>query len=291
MRILVTGASGFIGRAIFRKLSSSVFEVTGQIRSAESSYSKESNYVSINISSSTDWSKILQNIDCIIHCAAIPENAELDELYDVNVHGTINLAEQALKMGVKRFIFISSIKVNGEISNYKPFRHDDMPNPQDNYANSKLAAETALSKMQGFSDFVTIVRSPMVYGDGAKGNLAFLLKLIKYKIPLPLKGIQNKRSFISIDNFVWFILLIIEIPKTIGEIVLISDHKDYSTEEFIRMICIEKKLKPKFFYFPIRIIYLLGKLFGISRKIDSLYGSSIIDLSYTRKLLGINFKN
>ena len=243
--ILVTGANGFIGTRLCESLKDKNYIVTEVVRNNLNLKPHKTNFRLVgNIDKNTDWSGYLQGIDCIIHCAArthiIKENKRniLNEFRKINVEGTCNLAEQAAKCGVKKFIFISSIKVNGEKTlDDRVFKYNDFPNPEDPYAISKWEAENKLfeiSKKLGLE--IVIIRPPLVFGPRVKGNILRLLKLLSYKIPFPFLKIKNSRSFIGLDNLVNFIILCIKSPAASGEIFLVKDDQELSTSELIKKI-------------------------------------------------------
>lgn len=211
-RVLVTGANGFIGRALCERLHrDGCWDVIGAVR-AETASSLPDGIKTVEVGSigpHTDWSNALSDIDFIVHLAArvhvMKETSKnpIAEYRDVNVLGIERLARMAAQRGVKRFIFVSTIKVNGEETRDRPFTAEDIPNPQDPYAISKWEAEkvlTEISKKTGLH--VVVVRSPMVYGPFVKGNFIRLLQLVKTGLPLPLGSIKNRRSFIYVENLV-----------------------------------------------------------------------------------------
>lgn len=304
-KILVTGASGFIGSNLCKTLSEYGISARGSVRNLNLiSANTNIEYVSIgNINLNTNWKNILIDVDCIIHCAARvhvmkEKKADLLEMYrSVNVDGTKQLAEQAAKAGVKRIIFLSSIKVNGEctddlhrdinLSNYKKiFAYNDIPNPIDSYALSKFQAEKMLGEISSRTGLeVVVVRLPLVYGNGAKGNLARLIKLVKLGIPLPLGMIDNQRSMIGIDNLVDLLIRCIDHPEASGKTFLASDGEDLSTPELIKLIASSMGKKTNLFPFPISMLKFLGSVFGKREEINRLVGSLRIDNSYTKKIL------
>ena len=294
-KILVTGASGFIGNNLCNKLIELNFNVRGAVRTLDSlTVDYNFNAVTVGeIGANTNWKNALKDIDCIINCAGKAHlinkknNANLYHL--INTEGTKNLAEQAVKAGVKRLILLSSVKVNGEstdqIANHK-FSHKNLSNPQDPYAISKLEAEKVLWKISLRTGLeVVVVRLPLVYGNGAKGNLARLIKLVKLGIPLPLGMIDNQRSMIGIDNLVDLLIRCIDDPEASGKTFLTSDGEDISTPELIKLIASSMGKKANLFPLPIFILKFLGTIFGKSEEINRLTGSLRIDNSYTKKIL------
>jgi len=292
-KILITGATGFIAQNLIKKSLALDYLVRGITRKPIDfgNYSNLKFFFIDNINSKEKLNKALQGIDCIVHCAGktnLSSNADNFKL--INVQFTKNLAECALKAGVKRFIFLSSIKVNGEsttkANKIKVFNYNDEPNPQDSYAISKKEAEKLLQDIALKTGLeVVIVRLPLVYGSGVKGNLKRLIKLIKLRVPLPFKKIKNKRSYIGIDNVIDLLIRCIEHPNAVGKIFLASDGKDLSTPELMNLIASAMNRSIKFFSFPIGLLKFLGFIFKKQNEVDRLVGSLQIDNSYTKKTL------
>ena len=305
-KILITGTSGFIGKSLSEKLSKSGKHIRGTVRTINS-FSKNTDieYVLVeDISLKTNWKDILVDVDCIIHCAGRAhimnekKNDTSKIFQSVNVEGTKQLAEQASKAEVKRFIFLSSVKVNGECTynidnkdisyhqRKKIFSYNDLPNPQDSYAVSKFEAENALWEISSRTGLeVSILRLPLVYGYGAKGNLANLLKLVAFRIPLPLRMVKNQRSMIGIDNLVDLLITCVDHPNAAGKNFLVSDGEDLSTPDFIRYIANSMGHRARFFPIPFFLLKLLGLIFGKQAEINRLVGSLKIDSRYTQKEL------
>ena len=295
-RILITGASGFIGQSICKSFSKLGRSVCGVVRSFDTLLTNnhiEYLYVE-DINLKTNWKNVLVGIDSIIHCAGRAHKMSSNEDFDLyhleNTEGTKNLAEQAAKAGIRRFIFLSSIKVNGEstdkIKNKEVFSYNDIPNPLDAYAKSKLAAEKELWKISSKTNLeIVIVRLPLVYGEGAKGNLAQLIKIIKTGIPLPFSTIKNQRSMIGIDNLVDLLIRCIDCPEASGKTFLVSDGEDLSTPDLIKLITLSYGKKPYLFPFPIFLLKFLGSIFGKEKEISRLVNSLRIDNSYAKNIL------
>ena len=293
-KILITGGNGFIGKALNKKLIQNNYFVKISSRKKEfNSKNLFTTYRTGEIDGKTKWDKILDNIDCVVHCAAITSNMNKDEgettesFRKVNIEGTINLARQSASMGVKRFIFLSSIKVNGEKTfNNSSFKYYDIPNPSDNYSNSKWIAEQELIKISNSTNLeLIIIRSPLVYGPGAKGNFKRLINVIKTNMPLPLAMVQNQRSMIGIENLIDLLIQCIDHPKASGKIFLASDGEDLSTSELIKLIASSMGRKANLFPFPISILKFLGSVLGKREEINRLVGSLRIDNSYTKEIL------
>lgn len=292
-KILVTGASGFIGQNLCRTLLKSGRSVIGVVRSFNSFLLKNNiKYVKINdLNLHTNWKNIIKDVDCIIHCAAmahmkVKSKKNSLKLYrSINVDGTKHLAEQAVKLGVRRLIFLSSIGVN-EISTKNYYPNSNLPNSTKDYIISKYEAEKILMKTSKNTNLeVVIVRSPLVYGKSAPGNIKRLIQLINLGIPLPLDKIKNKRSFIGIDNLVNLLIHCTDHPKAGGNTFLASDDKDLSTPELIRLIASSLGIKVRLFFIPIFLLKYIGLIFRRKEEIDKLVGSLRVNNSYTKKVL------
>jgi nucleoside-diphosphate-sugar epimerase len=294
-KILVTGALGFIGQSLCKTLSKSGKSVRGIVRS-QNSFSKNPDieYVSVgDIVHKKDWKNMLVDIDCIIHCAGrahIMSETKSDTLKiyrSVNVDVTKRLAEQAAAAGVRRLIFLSSIHVLGlDTNNRKSFLHSDEINPIENYAISKYEAEQALLQISDKTAIETIIiRSPLVYGPSAPGNLARLIKLVSSNIPLPFSRINNKRSMVGIDNLVDLLIRCIDHPDSAGKTFLISDGEDLSTPDLINHIASSMGQKAYLFPVPMFLLKFVSRILGKQREIDRLVGSLKIDSNYTRETL------
>ena len=295
-KICVTGAYGFIGKSICEFLADSNISVTGFVR--DLNLSKNSNnidYIPVgDIGLKINLKSNLIGTDCIIHCAGrahVMNETKADSLkiyHSANVDGTKQLAEQAVEAGVKRFIFLSSIGVNGistKIS--EKFTSKDTPAPIENYAISKLRAEEALlhvSKKTGLE--VVIIRLPLVYGERVKGNFLRLLNIINKGFLLPFGKIDNLKSFIGLDNLIDLIIYCIDHPSATGKIFLASDGEDISTTDLIKKLSNAMGKPKRLFPFPVPVIKLIGKIFKKSYEAERLLSSLRIDSSDTQKLLG-----
>tara|TARA_B100000902_G_C27228425_1_gene873480 strand:- start:99 stop:1061 length:963 start_codon:yes stop_codon:yes gene_type:complete len=297
MQCLVTGGSGFIGSAIANKLQISGHKVTSIIKKIDDNKivkNQQFNFIELeNIDKDTDWKKKLINIDCIVHCAAkthynhSSNDQQFRNYESLNYHSTINLAYQASKCGVKRFIYMSSIGVNGNFTkNEKKFSIFDSPNPSDNYATSKLIIEKKLQEISKNNELeIVIVRAPLVYGPSSKGNIIKFIKLIDSGIPLPLGSINNSKSFLSIDNLVDFLCLCVTHPSAANEIFLVSDDDDISLQDLILKITKYLDKNIFIFPFPIKFLYLSSKLINKSNTFEKLVNSLQIDINYTKSKL------
>jgi nucleoside-diphosphate-sugar epimerase len=284
MKILITGQNGFIGKALFDLLKQQGHQVRGTVRNEKKTEEGLDIVVVGGISSTTDWSTALKGIETVIHLAnrAHVLNDQVSDpltiFKEVNVAGTIHLAKQALEFKVKRFIFISSIKVNGEKTGEHSFTVEDRPNPQDPYAVSKLEAENALRKISAQSTMeIVIIRPPLVYGQGVKGNFQRLSRLVELGIPLPFASIKNKRSLISLENLVQLLSKAIIDPAMANQTLLVSDCKDLSTPQLIKKIAKSIGKTARLFPFPVKLLKILGKLTGQSKAISRLTENLQID--------------
>jgi nucleoside-diphosphate-sugar epimerase len=287
MKVLITGSNGFIGSNLNNKLMLT-HTVIGHCRASSNSLNIGDS-LKVNISSQSNWKEGLTGINAIVHLAAVAHNSSdnPDYINEVNVKGTINLAEQAAKSGVKRFIFISSIGVLGNsTTNTLPFDEHSNAAAHSPYAQSKLDAEIALLELAERTELeVVIIRPVLVYGLGAPGNFGKLFNLVN-KVPvLPFALCENKRSFISIDNLVDFISECITHPKAANETFCISDGNDISIREFTDGIAkgLDKSLTQ--LPLPLFIFKLLGRLAGKSEPIEQLIGNLQVDSSKARRLL------
>ena len=295
-KILITGATGFIGGALFKHLKSKkryLLHLSSRTNQ-EKLFMEEKNFNISKIDSSTNWKDALDEVDCVIHCAASVHTTEkkkidlMNAYRRINVDGTTNLANQAVKAGVKRFVFLSSVKVNGERTVVsKNFKYDDIPRPEDAYGISKWEAEQALLKISKKTGLeVVIIRPALVYGERVKGNFLSLLDLVYRQVPLPFANINNLRSFIGLDNLIDLIICCIDHPKAGGKIFLVSDGEDLSTSELIRKLSKFMNKSARLFYVPQSIIRLMGHLVGKSLEVKKLLGSLRVDNCYTREVLG-----
>jgi nucleoside-diphosphate-sugar epimerase len=293
-KICITGVSGFIGQNLFNKLLKLNRTVVGTVRNFDYlSYNKNFKYISVgDIGPETNWHNALEEVDCIVHCAgkvhSMNKNKNQEIYRLVNVEGTKRLAEYAVKAGVKRLVFLSSIKVNGEKTDNtgKKFSNNNLPNPQDPYSISKLEAEKILWDISAETDLeVVIVRLPLVYGYGAKGNLKNLMQLVNFGIPLPFSFINNRRSLIGIDNLIDLLISCIDHPEAKGKTFLVSDDEDLSTPDLINYIASAMGRSARLFPLPISLLKFLGFCIGRSNQINRLIGSLQLDIEQTRKTL------
>lgn len=298
MRLLVTGSSGFVGRKLCARMLADGWQVRGTVRSVEQATDLPSKVEVVQIESlapDTDWSKTLTSMDVVVHLAArahVMQETNADPLSafrQVNVAGTERLAKMAADAGVRRFVFLSSIGVNGNVTHGRPFTEEDEPNPYSLYALSKLEAEQCLSRIASESKMeVVIIRSPLVYGPNNPGNFLRLLCLVAKGLPLPLGGLHNQRSMIYVGNLVDAIITCVDHPKAAGETFLVSDGEDISTSELIRKIAKAMGKKPMLLSLPPALLNMMGKIFGKSAELERLTGSLCVESLKIRKVLDWN---
>lgn len=292
-RVLVTGSSGFVGHAVVdHLLESGRFDVVATARSDVADLSCR--FIQSDLCKSQDFGEILSGVDFVIHCAAFAQPVQsaddhlLGQYIRLNVDVPTELARQAATSGVKRFIFLSSVKVNGDSTQLGRFLSESVvPAPQDCYGRSKRDAEKELQKVAEASSLdVVVIRPPLIYGPGVKGNLLSLLKLAKSGLPLPLGAVKNLRSMIYLGNLVDLILKCIDSPAAANQVFLASDAHDISTSELLRLIRNEMGLPHRLVPVPPAILYMLGQLSGKRAVVDRLCGSLQVDCSKARQLLG-----
>jgi nucleoside-diphosphate-sugar epimerase len=290
-RVIVTGANGFIGSALFQYLVMKNFDVVGTVRKN----SIQNNILEIgDINSETNWITALKGADIVIHTAARAHvmddtaTSPLDAYRKVNVQGTLNLARQAIKQNVKRFIFISSIKVNGEQTlPGTPFNEQSPADPEDAYGLSKYEAELGLFELSKKVDMeVVVIRPTLVYGAGVKGNFASMIRLLERGIPLPLGGINNKRSLIGLDNLVDLISTCISHPAAGNQVFLAADGEDLSTPELLKRTAMVLQLPCRLLPIPGKVLLYGATLIGRKSLASRLLSSLQVDNTKARDVLG-----
>lgn len=294
-RALITGATGFVGRSLCEKMLNSGWLVRGTVRSGKYLTGIPTGVEIVQIQSigpTTDWSLVLNGVGVVVHLAArvhVMNDTVADPLAafrEVNVVGTERLARMAAASGVKRFVFLSSVKVNGEGGN-RPYTEQDISAPEDAYGVSKWEAEQALRKIAAETGLeVVIIRPPLVYGPGVKANFLRMLGVINRGILLPLASINNRRSLIYLENLVDAIITCINHPKAAGQTYQVSDGEDVSTPELIRRVAAALGRPARLFPFPPSLLRFAGKLFGKSDAVERLVGLLTIDNSKIRRELG-----
>ena len=285
-KILITGTTGFVGQAVCKKLREQNHMLTGATRTADlgSGPERVPLYHIPEIGPGNDWSQVVSGAEIIIHLAArvhVMKDSSSDPLADfrrINTAGTQNLAEQAAAAGVKRFVFISTVKVAGEISPVRGFNETDPAKPEDPYGLSKWEAEQALIEISRTTNMeIVILRPPLVYGPGVKGNFLALVKAIKKDRLLPLGAIQNQRSLVFVENLADAIVQAAIHPKAANQTYFVSDESAVSTPSLIEKIATAFNIKPRLINFPLGLLKLAGTLTGKSAAIDRLVGSLTVD--------------
>jgi nucleoside-diphosphate-sugar epimerase len=296
--ILLTGSNGFVGSALMQRMQAlgRASEIKAVVRNptlnplpnvAESVVIK-------NIEADTDWRHALVNVDVVIHCAArvhVMRDLSADPLNAfraVNVGGTLKLAQEAAAAGVKRFIFISSVKVNGESTEPGAcFKIDDEMAPLDAYGVSKKEAELGLREIAARSGLeVVIIRPPLIYGAGVKANFARLVKLASTGLPLPLGAVHNARSLLYVKNLVDFLILCTHHPKAANEQFLLSDGEDVSTTRLLETLAQAQKTASRLVPVPVALLKAAMRLSGKADMAQRLLGNLQVDSSKARALLG-----
>ena len=294
--ILVTGATGFVGRPLAQRLladDESRRVVVAVRRDDQRWPERVLPRVTGELEPSVDWSVVLGDVSVVVHCAArvhvMVDTAAnpLAEFRRVNVLGTLNLARQAAAADVRRFVFISSIKVNGESTQLgHPFTADDVPAPQDAYGVSKVEAELGLheiSRQTGME--VVVIRPPLVYGPGVKANFAAMMRWLQRRVPLPLGAIHNQRSLVALDNLVDLIVVCLTHPAAANQTFLVSDGEDVSTTELLRRMGQALGRPARLVPLPASILKLAAAMMGKPGVAQRLCGSLQVDIDKTRRLL------
>jgi UDP-glucose 4-epimerase len=293
VKLGITGASGFIGKELIARLDNNTIDIIEIGRHKDKQY--DGNYIYVEgINSSSNFKLTSLKCDCLIHCAArvhvMDESLvnSLEKFREVNTYGTLNLAQQAANAGVKRFIFISSIKVNGESTKIGlPFRYDDNLIPTDPYGVSKYEAEVGLRRIEQETGMeVVIIRPTLVYGPGVKANFESLLNLVSRGIPLPFGCISNnRRSLVSVFNLVDLIITCIDHPKAANQVFLVSDDNDVSTASMVREMSKALGKPCRMLPVPLWCYSLSGKVFKKQDVVSRLSGSLQVDIAHTKEML------
>lgn len=302
-KVLVTGANGFVGRATCTALADLNIPVRRAVRSLPPEASPPVPWHGAHppsqeicrvgdIGESTDWSKALDGISVVVHLAAHVHVIDksfaraVSEFHRVNTAGTEQLARAAVRAGVRRFVYLSSVGVNGRSTNGRPFTETDVPHPHDAYTMSKWAAEQKLRTIANDSALeIVIIRPPIVYGPGEPGNFVRLVQLVDSGLPLPLGAISGRRSLIYVRNLVNAIVTCAQHPGATGQTFLVSDGEDVSTLELICRIADALGRRTTLIPLPLGCLRVLGRLTGKSKQLNSLLGSLVIDSSRIRREL------
>ena len=292
--ILVTGATGFVGSALVARLARDGIDTRACVRRENVTLPDGVHSVQAgDLTGDGDWRHVLKGASVVVHAAArvhVMNDTATDPLVEfrrVNVQGTLNLAQQAAATGVRRFVFVSSIKVNGEATALgSPFFADDVPAPLDPYGVSKMEAEQGLREIAAETGMeVVIIRPPLVYGPGVKANFAALMRAVQHGWPLPLGAVHNQRSLVALDNLVDLIVTCITHPQAANQTFLVSDGQDLSTTELVRGMAQAAGVHARLVPVPVWVLQTGAKLLGKGDAMQRLCGNLQVDISKARTLL------
>lgn len=292
MRVLLTGATGFVGGALLRCLSADKLDLLVAVRSSYiPRYAEQALNVG-NINAETDWSAALDGVDVVIHVAGLAhlrkrgKQNSLAAFRSINVDGTLALARQAVATGVRRFIFISSIGVNG-YQGGRALLADDKPAPTDPYSQSKWEAEQGLMMLAESSALeVVIIRPPLVYGAGAPGNFGKLVRAVAQGVPLPFGAVHNHRTLVALENLVDLIAVCITHPAAVNQVFLAGDAEEISTTELLRLIARALNKSSRLLPIPVSVMEFGAGLLGQRDQVKKICGDLRVDISKAERLLG-----
>jgi nucleoside-diphosphate-sugar epimerase len=287
--VLVTGADGFVGGALCKRLSSSGRTVRGIARRATSNQLTGIG----DIVEFQGWPSLLANVEVVVHLAArahevsVRSASSIEAFRRVNVDATLRIAEAAVAAGVRRFVFLSSIGVNGTSTGNRPFVESDSPNVTEPYARSKWEAEQALMQLGYASGLEVIrVRPPLILGAGAKGNLRRLMALVDSGLPLPLGAISNRRNFVELEDLCDLLVRCVSDPRAANELFLVADPREVSTGELIQHIADALGKRARLVSVPLVVLHALGEIFGKRDDLVRIESSLLVDASRARAVLG-----
>lgn len=294
IKLLVTGGNGFIGRSFIKLAINNGIFVRATVRELPQNRLSGVQYVVVkDINSSTDWSVALHDINTVVHCAGrahLSKDVNFEEISlinEANIDGVVNLAKQALKNGVSRFIFLSSVGVLGDYASIdNPMTEKSAYSPCNPYSHSKMMAELQLFEICNDTNMsLTVIRPPLVYGPGAPGNFNLLKRIVMLRLPLPFGSINNVRSFVSINNLCNFIMTCINNVDSAGEVFLISDDADLSTPSFVTKMAVAANVNLRLFPFRVNLLHLLLGFFGREKSFQGLSRDFVVDCSKAKNIL------
>lgn len=292
---LVTGATGFVGSHLIADLQDAGWVVRAAVRSAAGGRLPAGVEPAVvgDLADCPDLRAVLAGAEVVIHLAGrahvMRETAKDAEaaFHRANVEATRHLAVQAASLGVRRFVLLSSVKVNGERTGARPFTEADTPAPEDAYGRSKWAAERAVHAIAADTGLeVAVIRPPLVYGPGVRANFLRLLGLVDRGVPLPLAAVANRRSLLGVWNLCDLIVACTSHPAAAGETFLVSDQYDCSTPELIRAIAMAMGRSARLFPFPVAMLRAVARLAGQGDAVERLVGSLQVDATRASRLLG-----
>lgn len=293
MKILVTGANGFVGSELVAELKRQAVGVRVATRTPTNKFDDVETFTLRSFDADTDWGRSLVGVDVVIHLAArvhVMKDTSanpLDEFRKVNVDGTVHLARSAANAGVKRFVYVSSVKVNGEETVFGgKYSEAILPAPKYPYECSKWEAEQALRKIYAETGLeIVIIRPPLVYGAGVKGNFVQMLKVLAKGIPLPLASVINQRSLVYVGNLVDALIACATHPAAAGQTYLVSDGEDISTPDLLRRLGEGMECPARLFHCPPKLLEWAGAAVGKSDQVQRLLGSLQVDSGKIRREL------